>query len=300
MPSLDLYNVFLSLNAGRAQYLGKNDDSVSLNISVPLGKGRVSYLANYSQGNRYNHSVYYYEQIDVNNNYSVQANLAHGGKYNVSSGIGFLYNHRSSLGEIGINSFSQKDEYTSLGINARGGITVTTKGAALHNGGYYGSTRLLIDTDGVADIPVNGGRVVTNAWGIGVIPDINSYYRTTTRVDLNKLPENIEVPHGVIDIALTEGAIGYRKFEVLKGLRMFAVLRLPDGSYPPFGASIQNQKGRELGIISDSGLAWLTGVEPNQILKVFWDGQMQCQTQIPEVVTEGQQLLLPCQTGTIK
>lgn len=41
------------------------------------------------------------------------------------------------------------------------------------------------------------------------------------------------------------GSIGYRKFEVLKGNRLFAVLRMADNSYPPFGASVMNAKGRD-------------------------------------------------------
>lgn len=299
LPKLNLFNIFVSLNAGRTQFLGKNNDSISLNVSMPLGNGRVSYFANYYQGSRYNHSASYTEQLDVNNSYSLQANLSHGGNNPASSGISALYNYRGSSSDIGINAAIQNNEYSMFGLNSRGGITITGKGAAMHNGGFYGSTRLMIDTDGVAGIPVNGGRVVTNAWGIGVIPDVNSYYRTTARVDLNKLPENIEVPHGVIETALTEGAIGYKRLEVLKGLRIFAVLRLPDGSYPPFGTSVQNKKGREIGIVSDAGLVWLTGVEPEQTLRVSWGGQEQCQVHIPSAVTEGQRLLLPCHSNVV-
>ncbi len=38
--------------------------------------------------------------------------------------------------------------------------------------------RLLVDTEGVAGVPVDGGRTsTTNNWGYGVVTDINSYYR---------------------------------------------------------------------------------------------------------------------------
>ena len=66
------------------------------------------------------------------------------------------------------------------------------KGAALHAGGMNGGTRLLVDTDGVGGVPVDGGRVYTNRWGIGVVTDVSSYYRNTTSVDLNRLPEDME------------------------------------------------------------------------------------------------------------
>ncbi|MCM5152530.1 PapC/FimD family outer membrane usher protein, partial [Escherichia coli] len=93
-----------------------------------------------------------------------------------------------------------------------------------------------------------------------------------TSVDLNRLPEDMEATRSVVESVLTEGAIGYREFEVLKGSRLFAVLRLADNSYPPFGASVTNAKGRELGMVADSGLAWLSGVSPDETLNVDWDG----------------------------
>ncbi|MFO6428253.1 fimbria/pilus outer membrane usher protein [Escherichia coli] len=79
-----------------------------------------------------------------------------------------------------------------------------------------GGTRLLVDTDGVGGVPVDGGRVSTNRWGIGVVTDVSSYYRNTTSVDLNRLPEDMEATRSVVESVLTEGAIGYREFEVLK------------------------------------------------------------------------------------
>ncbi|EON4444270.1 fimbria/pilus outer membrane usher protein, partial [Escherichia coli] len=146
-------------------------------------------------------------------------------------------------------------------------------------------------------VPVDGGRVVTNMWGTGVLTDVSSYYRNTVSIDMNKLPVDIEAPKSVTESALTEGAIGYRKFEVLKGQRLFAVLRLTNNSYPPFGAIVLSEKGRELGIVSDEGLTWLSGVNPGEKLSVNWDGKVQCHSYITTEIHADQQLLLPCISG---
>ena len=45
-------------------------------------------------------------------------------------------------------------EYTSATLSLQGGATLTPKGGALHRVSRTGSTRLLIDTDGIANIPV--------------------------------------------------------------------------------------------------------------------------------------------------
>ena len=187
-----------------------------------------------------------------------------------------------------------QNSYSSLGLSASGGATLTTKGAALHAGGMNGGTRMLVSTDGIGGVPVDGGRVFTNLWGTGVVTDVSSYYRNTVSVDINKLPEDMEARQSVVESALTEGAIGYRKFEVLKGARLFAVLRMTNSGHPPFGAAVLNAKGRELGMVGDDGLAWLSGVNPGETLNINWDGKVQCRSDIPAVIKPDQQLLLPC------
>ncbi|WP_336604710.1 FimD/PapC C-terminal domain-containing protein, partial [Escherichia coli] len=51
---------------------------------------------------------------------------------------------------------------------------------------------------------------------------------------------------------------------------------------------------RELGMVADSGLAWLSGVNPGETLNVGWDGRTQCVVDIPAHPDPAQQLLLPC------
>ncbi|STB68588.1 fimbrial usher protein [Citrobacter freundii] len=124
--------------------------------------------------------------------------------------------------------------------------------------------------------------------------DISSYYRNSTAIDLNQLTDDVEARGSVVESALTEGAIGYRKFDVLKGQRLFAVLKMKDGSAPPFGAGVRNLKGRELGIVSDGGVAWLSGVQGGERLSVVWSGN-RCESVIPQNVEPLSQLLLPCE-----
>lgn len=292
LPSLGLHNLSLNLTANRSQYYGRNDDSINLMLSVPLGTGSLSVNGAYS-GGRYSERVGYYDRVGQLDSYSVNAGLNHGGAQPGTQSFNGMYTHNGSLAQITGNMAVENNRYSSMGFNMSGGLTATAKGAALHAGGYNGGTRLMVDTDGVGGVPVDGGRTVTNPWGVGVVADLSSYYRNTTRVDVNNMPDDVEARDGVVETALTEGAIGYRKFAVLKGERLFAVLRLADGGHPPFGASVRNKQGRELGIVSDGGLAWLSGVNPGETLDVAWDNRPRCRVQIPEK-TGSAQLLLPC------
>lgn len=287
-------NISAGLTASRSKYLDRDNDSVFLRLSVPWGTGTASYGGNMSN-DRFTQTVGYSDTLNNGlDSYSINTGLSHGGSRPSQGQFSAYYNHSSPLVNMSANVSAVENSYTSYGISASGGATLTAKGGALHAGGMNGGTRLLVDTDGVGGVPVDGGRVTTNPWGIGVVTDVSSYYRNTTSVDLNNLPEDMEATRSVVESVLTEGAIGYREFEVLKGARLFAVLRLADNRYPPFGASVANEKGRELGMVGDSGLSWLSGVKPGESLQVKWDGQTKCIVDIPQNVDTAKQLLLPC------
>ncbi|AXX20528.1 fimbria/pilus outer membrane usher protein [Serratia marcescens] len=293
LPSLGARNVSLTLTANRNQYLGREDNVFNLMLSVPFGTGTASYSSTYSD-DRFGQRVGYYGRVNQLDSYNLNAGLAQDSGQSSRSEFNGMYTHNGSLAVVNANVAVAERSYSSFGMSANGGLTLTGQGAALHAGGYNGGTRLMVDTDGIGGVPIDGGRVVTNDWGIGVLTNVNSYYRTTARVDVNKMADDMEATQGVVETALTEGAIGYRRFEVLKGERLFAVLRLADGTYPPFGASVRDAKGRELGLVADSGLTWLSGVTPNAALDVAWDGRSRCQTQVPAQLNSQQQLLLPC------
>ncbi len=85
-------------------------------------------------------------------------------------------------------------------------------------------------------------------FGKAVVADINNYYRNQAYIDLNNLPEDAEATQSVVQATLTEGAIGYRKFKVISGQKAMAVLRLRDGSYPPFGAEVKTTSSSRLAL----------------------------------------------------
>lgn len=177
---------------------------------------------------------------------------------------------------------------------------MTPKGAALHRINMPGTTRLMVDTDGVGGVPVKGFGAIThtNMFGKAVISDVNNYYRNSASIDLNKLPDNVEAIRSVQQATLTEGAIGYRKFQVISGEKAMGMIRLPDGSTPPFGATVLNKDQREIGIVSDGGNTYLSGINPGEKLDVRWDGELQCVIELPHQlpkVEEMASLLLLCQ-----
>lgn len=288
-----LQNTAMTLSATRSQYMGRNDDMMYLSLSVPWGGSTLSYNGQYSE-NRYSQTASFYDRIDNNNNYRLSAGNSLGnGQGSRSQGSGY-FTHHGDVAEMTANLSYSQNSYTSMGLSLAGGATVTPKGAALHAGGGNGATRLMVDTDGVSGVPVDGGREHSNAFGIAVVPDIGSYYRNSTSLDLTSMPDDVEASQSVVESALTDGAIGYRQFAVVQGAKAMAVLALADGSHPPFGATVTNGAGHELAVVADGGLAWLTGLKEGATLNVNWNGKRQCQVTIPAKLDPVSQLLLPC------
>ena len=76
-----------------------------------------------------------------------------------------------------------------------------------------------------------------------------------------------------------------------------AVLRLQDGSHPPFGAEVKNDNQQQVGLVDDEGNVYLAGVKPGEHMTVFWEGESHCDISLPDPLPNDlfNGLLLPCQ-----
>ena len=290
----DFKNVSVSLSAYRNRYNERNDDGMYLSLSLPWGSaGTLSYNMTLDREENA-HRVGYYNRVDEHNNYQISAGAARSGA--TASGY---YSHQGDMAQINANASYQAGRYSAVGIGAQGGLTMAAEGAVLHRVNTPGGTRLLLDTEGVAGVPVRGygSTVLTNRYGKAVVADVNSYYRNKASIDLNSLSDNVEATRSVVQATLTEGAIGYRKFEVIAGEKAMAIVKLADGSEPPFGATVLNARKQETGIINDGGSVYLSGLNPGERMSVHWNGAAQCEIQLPAPLPAEMlmnTLLLPC------
>ena len=284
-------NVNLSLNMYRSQEYNHKDNGMALTVSLPLGRsGTLSMDANRSGGDN-TFSTRYSDRLDERNSYQLSASN------NAASGY---LSHVADQADISLSASTQENSYTSFSVAARGGGTLTPYGGAFHRTNSVGGTRLMVDTAGVAEVPVRayGTATRSNAFGKAVIADISSYQRTAASVDLENLPSNVEATQSMTQLTLTEGAIGYRSLDVIAGEKAMAVLRLPDGSSPPFGATVKNTKQQDTGIVNDGGTVYLSGIQAGEQMIVSWGGAERCVLTLPVVMpTDGltNALQLRCQ-----
>jgi len=290
-----LHNLSMSATAFRNSYFHTTDNGMYLSVSVPWGSsGTFGYSGSYGRDGN-SHQVNYYDRIGDHDSYQLSSGLSRQG--NTANGY---WDHDGDMAHVNANANYQPDNSSMLSLSVQGGMTVTAQGAALHRSNQQGAARMMVDTGGVPDIPVRGfgNTTNTNYFGKAVVTDVGSYYRNQVSIDLNALPDNAEASRSVVQDTLTEGAIGYRKFDVVSGSRAMAVLRLTDGSYPPFGATVQNTQGQNTGIVGDEGNVYLSGMHPGDKMTVQWGSDGKCVLALPPSFpgTPNPGLLLPCTT----
>ncbi|AHG22483.2 fimbrial assembly protein [Chania multitudinisentens RB-25] len=286
-------NINLSLTGYRNNFNNTKDDGMYLSLSMPWGNaGVVSFSGSYAASANTN-AVGYSSQVGNTGNYTLRTGVSDG-----NADLSGYYSHRGSLAQIDGMANYRAGQYNSVGISLMGGATLTAEGGALHRISVLGGTRMLIDTDGVAGVPVGGygSTVNSNYFGKAVVADVSSYYRNSVRIDVDKLADNAQATNSVVQGTLTEGAIGYRHFEVIAGEKVMAVIRLADGSVPPFGATVLNAKQQEAGMVTDAGNVYLSGLQRGEMLTVHWNNQEQCRLTLPQEIPTGMvtNLLLPC------
>lgn len=285
-------NMSVSLTAYRSEYYSLKDDGAYISLSLPIGDGTsLSYGATINRTDN-THRVSYYGRVDEHNSFQVSSGLSRSGP----TAYGY-YTWKGDSAQVQTNASYQSGSYSALGMNVTGGLTMTTEGGAAHRSNARGGSRVLVDTAGVSGVPVKGfgASVKTNHFGKAVIADVNSYYRNPIRIDVDRLDENADVTRSVSQATLTEGAIGYRQFDVIAGGKAMAFIRKSDGSFPPFGASVMNEKNQETGVVNDEGSVWLSGIQPDGKMTVKWDGQARCVVHLPGVLPAVlENLLLTC------
>ncbi|MBK0089575.1 outer membrane usher protein [Erwinia sp. S59] len=287
-------NLSLSMTAYRNKFNNTHDDGMYMSLSLPWGaSGTVSYNGSYARGDN-RQSVSYYSRVGDADSYQVSTGVARQG-----ADLSGYYTHNGTLAQVNTSASYREGQYSALGVSMQGGATLTPKGGALHRSNIMGGTRMLVDTDGVAGVPVGGygNPVYTNRYGNAVVSDVSSYYRNSVRINLDKLADNVEASQSVVQGTLTEGAIGYRKFKVISGEKAMAVIRLADGSAPPFGATVLNIKNQETGIVNDDGSVYLSGINAGDSMTVRWNNAEQCKISLPKNLPENtmNNLLLPCE-----
>ncbi len=270
-------SVSLSLNQSRNSR-DKTDNQIYLSVSRPLQtesqNASISYFASYSdQDKRYTNNVNYSNYVNKDTNYNLTASTQDG----LSQGsVNAFISHSGDTGQLQMSG-ALSDSINSASIMVSGSITATQHGISAHRLTYRDQSRLVVDVPKAKGVIIENSHAITNDLGLATISNVPTYYNMEYKVDVNNLPDTVNVEDNVLETALTDGAIGYIKMDADIGKSLISRIKLANGQYPPLGAVVTNTSNNKVsGIIAESGIVYLTGLNMGDQLSINWGEGKSC------------------------
>ncbi|GHD96054.1 membrane protein [Pseudocitrobacter faecalis] len=271
-----------------------SDNQFYMSLSIPFDFGR---RLNYDMhsSNTTSHMVSWNDSSSARDTWGVSAGIESDKPDNGAQFRGNLQ-HITSVGDLQLSGSYNASDYRSVSASWTGSMTATRQGFAWHRRSFGNEPRIMIDADGVAGIPVQGELNETNWLGNTVVPMISSYSPATIAVNMNNLPDGVTVDENIMRQAWTEGAIGYKSLVSRAGKDLSVIIHTADNGVPPLGAVVYlSDKNIDVGMVSEEGHAWLSGVKGGQTFNVQWGKENRCTIKLPaSLESVAQQLILPC------
>lgn len=194
----DWKDISVSTSFNTTHYEDKDrDNQIYFSISLPIGEsGRLGYDMQ-NNSNTTTHRMSWNDTLDERNSWGMSAGIQSDRPDNGAQVSG-NYQHLSSAGEWDLTGTYAANDYTSASASWSGSFTATQHGAAFHRRSSTNEPRLMVSTDGVGDIPIQGNIDYTNRFGIAVVPFVSSYQPTTVAVNMNDLPDGVTVSENVV------------------------------------------------------------------------------------------------------
>lgn len=267
----------------------RSDRSVSLTVSVPLGKwlgtdhiSNASYSYTRSGDSASQQSGVSGSVLDGALSYSAAQSLTENRSGSLSLGYGGRYGSLSG-------GYSYGGGASSLSYGLTGGMALHTHGATLGKSLSLSGGNALIAIPDASGIHV--GSAITDWRGYALISGLTPYDRNQISVDMSELPGNMELDESSKNVIPTRGALVSVPFKNHKGYRLLLNL-LHRGSTVPFGASaVLKQNDNDVlpvtGIVGDEGQAYMSGMPLKGTVTVSWGESLAEQCTAAYALPEG-------------
>jgi outer membrane usher protein len=279
-----------SISAARQNNVmtGKPDDQLQLSFSLPLGRSQHSAMLS----------------ATLNQDTTAGART-HGGQEMINGTWGennqLSYSASANQSAAG-NSFAADGQYRSpyaglsASVSAGGGYSQqsvgVTGGLVVHPGGITLANQMT-DTIGIVEaIGAQGARVTNNVGttidrsGYAVLPFLMPYRLNSINIDPDDaVSPDVEFKSTSESVAPRLNSVVMIRFQTVSGQAVLITAHRDDGSVVPFGASVYDARGGEVGLAGQDGGIYVRGIEQSGILTARWgdapDEQCAFEYQLP-------------------
>jgi outer membrane usher protein len=259
----------LSLSRQLDTLSGQMNNQVFLSVSVPLGKSQhaPTLAASVAHDNISGWS----EQAMLTGTAGEDNDFSYGVNVNNTSG--------STLG--GVNGQYRSPYATFLGSASTGSgysqLSGGISGALVAHPGGVTFANDLGDTVGVVEAKDAKGARVTNSSGVhidsrgyAVIPYLMPYRLNTIDIDPKGLPLDVEFKSTTQQVTPRANSVVMIHFDTVAGRAAVITAHRPNGASLPFGASVLDAHGRDIGMIGQGSRLFARGIADAGTLSVKW------------------------------
>ncbi|MEK7944447.1 fimbria/pilus outer membrane usher protein [Pigmentiphaga sp. YJ18] len=251
---------------------GRMSNQIYASMSLPLGRSPQAPMLSLAStsggpGGSMQQALLNGSALEDNSlSYGLSASRGQGGAM-----AGGNVQYRARAGTVSA-SLSRGSSYTQYAMGLRGAVVAHPGGVTLAND--------LGETVGIVEAKDAKGARVTNAPGVrvdgrgyAVIPYLTPYALNSVELDPKGLPLDVELSATRARIAPRANSVVMVRFATVAGRSAMVTVALPDGSHPPFGASVRDASGAEVGLVGQGGRALVRGVADTGSLDIRWGEQ---------------------------
>jgi outer membrane usher protein len=263
----------LSASRQRSGGTGKMSTLYFANVSIPLGKTHpISVSTNVSHSSPGSTAVQTMltGSLGVDNavSYGISGNHRAGGDSGASTSGSANVAYRSPFATLS-SSISAGAGYTQGSLGVRGAVVAHPGGVTL--------SQPVSETIGIVEAKDAGGARVLNAAGVrvdrrgyAVVPFMTPYSINSVDIDPKGLSTDVELQTTSQQIAPRAGSVTMLKFPTVSGRTAVVEARRTDGEPLPFGASVYDDTGKELGVVGQASRIVARGLQDHGELTVKW------------------------------
>lgn len=266
-------NVSLSVLAGfsRYPYSKKDDYTASLTMTVPFTVAGMSHYSTSSVSHSSVSGTTFQSQVsgmpDERTGYNVMASASDKGARSASVNVSHAFDAvRASAG------VSQGRDSTSVNADISGTVVATAESGILFTRDRN-STMGVVHIPGVSGVRFNGSPA-TNSKGYTVV-GLSDYTQNRINVDMENVPDNLEMDVTSHSVVPTEKAVVYREFGASYVKRYFLQVKNRQGQLMT-GGDAKTELGLNAGFITRNGVLSMSLLSEPKEVKVSLDGGRTC------------------------
>lgn len=263
----------------------RRDDRVSLNFSYPLWFGE-NRTANLTSNTSFNNTHFVSSQIGVNGSLDSENNLNYGVSTTTSTGgqhdVALNGSYRTPWATLN-GSYSQGEGHRQSGVGANGTMIAHQHGVVFSP--ESGTTMALIEAKDAAGAMLPGSpgtRIDSN--GYAILPYLRPYRINSVEIDPKGSNDDVAFASTVAQVVPWKGSVVKVSFDTTVQNNITLQARQTNGLPLPFAATIYTPSGKEIGVVGQGSMMFISDAsEPQATVK--WSGG-QCSVELSQQKTK--------------